>query len=75
MKRSLPPEVERVKNWCLKEGRFEDASFIIDMKKVMESEGKLNNSQAVRLSKILSLYTLDIDLEEKIKEKLKSWRR
>lgn len=74
MKRSLPPEVERVKNWCLKEGRFEDASFIIDLKKTMELGQKLNHAQSTRLNKILSLYTLDIDLEEKIREKIKSWK-
>lgn len=75
MSRPLPPEVDQIKNWCLKEERFEDANFIMDMKKTMKNEQKLNPIQASRLGRILSLYTLDIDLQKKIKERMNWWKK
>lgn len=71
MKRQLPPEVDKVKNWCLAKGKFEEANFIMDLKKTMESDYKISAKDTKILRDILSLYTLDVDLIEK----MKNWRR
>ncbi len=69
MSRQLPPQVDQVKNWCLANKKFEDASFIMTIKELMISSQKITSEQVRRLEDILRLYVLDIDLQQKIKER------
>jgi len=71
MKRQLPPEIDKVKGWCLAKEKFDEANFIMNLKSIMESNQKISARDAGRLRSILNQYVLDIDLMEKIR----SWKR
>jgi len=71
MNRVLPPEVDKVKNWCLATRRFEEANFIILVKERMRDNKKITPDQAMKLGNILQAYALDNDLLEKIRERVR----
>lgn len=70
MERQLPPEVDQVKNWCLKTRRFDDANFILTIKALMKNSQEVTPTQRERLIGILQMYALDNDLIDKIRERI-----
>lgn len=71
MKRKLPPQVDLIKNWCLAQGRFKDVDFMIDIKKIMENDQKINANQATILKSIIESYSLSVDIARMMKERSK----